>query len=213
MTSSRESALAWTVPGFDDDGPWIADAAVPGSASLAWVPAELGIARPAPLPSAMDEAYRRGFADGVRDGHARAGDDMRPAIDMLTSLVSHLADCADAFARDRERNLEGLAIAIARHLVHREVTADPGILRDLITRGLELLPHDAEVTVRLNPEDLEALGGAIEQISTPGRAVRLHWLTDPEIERGSFIAESPQRMVDGRSDVALRVLYEKLGDA
>jgi hypothetical protein len=38
----------------------------------------------------------------------------------------------------------------------------------------------------------------------------VHWIADPSLDRGSFRLSSPERLVDGRADVALRSLYERL---
>ena len=43
----------------------------------------------------------------------------------------------------------------------------------------------------------------------PDTDVTLHWIVDAEIERAGFVVQSPQRLVDGRLDVALRTLYER----
>jgi hypothetical protein len=61
--------------------------------------------------------------------------------------------------------------------------------------------------VRLNPADLGALGLG------PGAGAPVQWTADPVLEPGSFVVESPARVVDGRTDVALRQLFERLTDA
>jgi flagellar biosynthesis/type III secretory pathway protein FliH len=67
--------------------------------------------------------------------------------------------------------------------------------------------------VRLHPADLEALGSSLDHLTPQGRGLTLQWVPDPALERGSFVVESALRVVDGRTDVALRTLYERLGDA
>ena len=65
--------------------------------------------------------------------------------------------------------------------------------------------------MRLNPDDLAALGAGhrAARAERPG-ARRSQWVADPTLERGSFLVESPTRIVDGRIDAALRQLYERL---
>ena len=131
----------------------------------------------------------------------------------LTQVAEAFEASRAGFERDRERDLTGLALAVARRIVLREVTADPAIVRSLVTRALELLPLDRSFEVRLNPEDLGVLGTDLEGAVPPGIAPMIQWAGDPALERGSFVIESPLRVVDGRSDVALRALYDRLGDA
>jgi flagellar biosynthesis/type III secretory pathway protein FliH len=111
---------------------------------------------------------------------------------------------------DRQRDLEALALAIARRLVQREVVADPALLPAWITRALALLPHDLTVDVRVHPAELEAMAAVRGTLLPADSGVTLHWIADPEVGRAGFVVESPQRLVDGRLDVALRSLYERL---
>lgn len=156
-----------------------------------------------------DEAYRRGRADGAREERARADERCRTALQAVARTASHLEDIATEFARDRERDVQALALAVARKLVHRELEASPELLGTLVTRALELLPLDHALEVRLNPADLQTLGAAADQLIPAGRSVQVQWIADEAVEKGGFLVESPARIVDGRTDVALRTLYER----
>src|SRR5205814_5385178 len=102
--------------------------------------------------------------------------EVAPAAEMLARVIAHLSEFADEFARDRARNLQALALAVARHLVQREMVHDPSIVRDLVARALELMPLDAEIAIRVNPQDLVALGDTLAQAEPPGRPVTLRWV-------------------------------------
>ena len=62
----------------------------------------------------------------------------------------------------------------------------------------------------MHPADLEALVPAIEQLALEGRVPAVQWVGDPALSRGSFMVDSPTRVVDGRLDTALRQLYERI---
>jgi len=112
---------------------------------------------------------------------------------------------------DRQRDLEALALAVARRMVQREVQTDPTVLRDWIANALALLPHDLTVDVRLHPEELAAIAPLRDSLVPADSDVKLHWIADASVGRAGFVVESPQRLVDGRLDMALRALYERLG--
>jgi flagellar biosynthesis/type III secretory pathway protein FliH len=163
-----------------------------------------------PVQDELGQAYERGRADGLAEGAALTRQELRPALQALGRVAEVLQAERASFARTRERNLHAIALAVAGKLVQRELTAEPALVQDLLRRALELLPLDATLEVRLNPADLELVedlrddrGGA-----APARAIQ--WSADPALERGAFVLESPQRMVDGRFDVALRNLYDRL---
>jgi hypothetical protein len=62
----------------------------------------------------------------------------------------------------------------------------------------------------LNPTDLEVLQGKLDQMEIAGRPLNVQWFEDGSLERGSFLLETPLRVVDGRTEDALRALYERL---
>jgi flagellar biosynthesis/type III secretory pathway protein FliH len=223
MTSSAECG-AWTPASFDgaarvvagaERGPQAVPLAVPAAAA-AWQPRDLRAAVAPPEPAApappdpAEEAFRRGLAAGLREGGERAGHDLRPVIEALQQLCEHLEASRSEFERERERNLRALALVVAQKLVQREFEADPGLVRDLVGRALDLMPADAAVEARLSPRDLELLRGELERCGATARTAAIHWSGDESLARGSFVLETPLRLVDGRVDHALRSLYERL---
>ena len=105
-----------------------------------------------------------------------------------------------------------LALAVAQHLIQREVVADPTIIRDLVSRALEAFPIGSSVEIHLNPEDLTALRSQFGLPGSGGRAADLQWIADAAVDRGGCTLETPQRIVDGRVDLTLADLYQRLRD-
>jgi flagellar biosynthesis/type III secretory pathway protein FliH len=155
-------------------------------------------------------AYRRGVDEATRKERASADQKCMTALQAVRKVADRLEAVAVEFERDRDRDLHGLAVAVARQIVQHELVIDPLRVGELVRRALELLPLDTTIEVRLNPDDLATLGGAPDQLLPPGRSVRLVWLADPALAQGDFVIETPQRIIDGRADVALRDLYERL---
>jgi flagellar assembly protein FliH len=165
--------------------------------------------RPEP-PTELDLAHRRGLAEGRELGAAEVRRGMAPAVQALARVTEVLDAERANFVRTRERNLEALALAVAGKLAQDAVAADPARVRVLLDRALALMPLDATVEVRLHPADL-ALVEAAQADQPPVSTDRsITWLPDPALERGGFVIESPMRLVDGRFDVALRTLYDRL---
>jgi len=209
MTSSPDaSAMVWTLPQFIPG--WEAvPAPAPADEGPLALPDLAGGEGAAPEAPAGEPAAGAD-PDGLRDGEARARAALAPAIQALEGVHGALAAAAAEFARTREHDLWTLALAVARKLVQRELVADPAMVRDLVARALELLPLDTALEVRLHPADLELLGPERDRLTPSGRLLAIQWVADPALERGGFVIESPQRLVDGRADVALRALYERL---
>ncbi len=201
---SSPSPQAWAPPPLVREHPALAPAPVSNGN---WLLADLG--GPPAVTEPIDASFEAGYAEGLRDGVAQSNDHLRPAVLALNGVVRALDARRAEILGDRQRDLQALALAVARRIVQREVEVDPALLSGWIARAIELLPHDLQVDVRLNGADLEALGALREQVVPADAGVALHWIVDPEIERAGFVVQSPQRLVDGRLDVALRSLYER----
>ncbi len=204
MTSSAERA--WTPPALDRSFPEHARGAGDGS----WLLAELAGPLAATVPA--DASYEAGYADGLRDGVNQAGEELKPSALALAAVVRALDARRAEILGDRQRDLQALALAVARRLVQHEVEGDPALLAGWIQRAIELLPHDLQVDVRLHPADLDALAGLRATVLPPDTGVALHWIADDAVGRAGFVVASPQRLVDGRLDVALRALYERFDE-
>lgn len=158
------------------------------------------------------ESYARGHAAGQADAIAEANRTLKRAAGLLVSTAEALDTARLGVVRELEDSVYLLALAVARHLIQREVMADPTIVRELVNRGLEAFPVGSHVEIHLNPEDLQALRGQFGLPESGGRAADLQWVADPAIERGGCTLETPHRVVDGRVDLALDDLYRRLRD-
>lgn len=202
MTSSPELSPA-RFPSLDAEAP-------SASGAESWLP-DLAAAADADLRAALADARRAGRDDGVKEAEWRALERAKPAVAALARVTAQLEASLAALLHDRERDLHALAIATARHLVQREIAADPQLVSRLVQQALALLPVETALEIRLHPDDLAVLRAAPGLAEVGHRTVSMQWVADPQLERGDFIMESPQRLVDGRADVALRALYERIG--
>jgi len=179
------------------------------------LPAGGPVAGPGSSPPAADPAAEA-YARGHQAGRAEALEDANRTIKRAASLLVSTAEALDAARASVVRELEDsvylLALAVARHLVQREVSADPAVVRALVQQGLEAFPVGSRVDIHVNPEDLTVLRSQGEMPNGDGRAAELQWIPDPEVERGGCTLETPHRVVDGRIDLALSDLYARLRD-
>lgn len=159
-----------------------------------------------PVALAHDDGYQAGYQAGVHQARA----ELAPAEDAFRRLVDQLQR-EMALVRPRaEANLYALGLAIARWLFQRELAENPTAVERLIQRAVQLLPAGSPVEIHASPADVAALSSHLGLAEADGRLLPVHWVVDPSLEAGSFRLVSPERIVDGRVDVALRALYERL---
>lgn len=158
------------------------------------------------------EAYNRGYEAGKAAALEEAQRTVKRAAGLLVSTAEALDAARLGVVREMEDSVYLLALAVAHHLILREVTIDPSIIRDLVKRGLEAFPVGSRVEIHLHPDDLAALRSQFELPGADGRAAEIQWISDPSVERGGCSLETPHRVVDGRVDLALRDLYHRMRD-
>jgi flagellar assembly protein FliH len=161
-------------------------------------------------PTLEEMAYLRGAQEGEQ--RAREGFERRSggALQALAGAAHALEAVRASYREEMEEAVYALAVAVAQQVVQREIATDPAIVRDLVRRALELLPLDGATEVRLHPADLAALHGELDLYGPGGRRLELQWVADPAVERGGYMIETPQRVLDGALEPALVTLYERL---
>ncbi len=156
--------------------------------------------RPRPLTASQleavhREAYAEGFAEGRRDGLATGiAEGVAKGGALVEELLTRLARPLDDLDERVEQTLVGLAMAVARHLVRRELKSDPGQVIAVVREAVSALPLAAQsVQIHLHPDDAlmvrETL--AVRDGETPW-----HLVEDPVMTRGGCRVVTETSQVD-----------------
>jgi flagellar biosynthesis/type III secretory pathway protein FliH len=163
----------------------------------------------------LEEAFARGYEQGVNDALERDGERIEQALLALADAVETVHGTANAWTRSAKDHVMALALAVARQVIDREVKGDAHAVADLVRKALSHFPIDEAVRIRVHPQDLSTIstasgpGGAGIRIA-PGRNVQ--WIADADLATGGCVVEGRRRIVDGRVDLALERIYRKLVD-
>lgn len=161
-----------------------------------------------------ERAYQRGVAEGRAQAEAEAAARLESTAAALQDAAAQVRENERKFTGQLEENLAAVAVAIARHIIGREVNTDPAAVAVLVRRAVAEFPMDQPLRIRVHPADLALLTTARGPDGEPmalagGRDVT--WLADPRLERGGSIVEGRERIVDGRVDEALERVFRRLG--
>jgi flagellar biosynthesis/type III secretory pathway protein FliH len=179
----------------------------------AWDWAELeGAGRPLPAEEEraaeeqrlldIENAYRRGYAEGQDAAEARAREELASAMSATLRALEDIRAGRDAWEERLHDDLVLLAAAMTRHIVDRTIADDPDLFAELAKKAVAALPGDEGVRIRLHPDDLNRLqeSGSVEDV-VESRTVR--WVPDEEVVPGGCTVEGPEKIVDGRIDEAV----------
>jgi flagellar assembly protein FliH len=172
---------------------------------------------PAGLAEVEQQAYCRGFEEGVRSGFAqgeKSGGEaallrVSQALDACCRLTAELEALRRAAAVELETETVELSLAIARKIIGRELLTSPEIVAGVVRRALSRVEHAGRITIRLNPADL-ALLSELSPPVTDGRpdAGLTRFETDAGITRGGCLIETDGGEIDARIERQLQVVEE-----
>jgi flagellar assembly protein FliH len=153
------------------------------------------------------DAFAKGFAQGERAGSEAAKERGEAMLRRLTQTIEELTTLRTHMIQQTERQMVQLALAVARRIVHREVSLDQDLLIAMARVALERLGESARVTVRLHPEEFEATaaGRAAEWTGTAVEVV-----ADARVGRGGCRVESDFGMMDAGVDAQIQELARAL---
>jgi flagellar biosynthesis/type III secretory pathway protein FliH len=163
-------------------------------------------------PAIEAEAFARGHAVGVQAAGAAAHEQVARIAQALGEATQAVQTHEQRWLGNVEENLAAIAVTVARHLIHRELTADASVVTSLVTRALKQFPLERTISVRLHPDDHAIVQEALEASTlTVPTSHEVHWHADPHIVRGGCLVEGRERVLDGRIDTALERAYRALG--
>ena len=153
------------------------------------------------------DAFTKGFATGEHAGLQAAHERTEAMLQRLTNTIEELLTLRATMIRQTERQMVELALAVARRIIHREVSLDRDLLVAMARVALDRLGESAKVTVRLHPDDYELVGAA-RVMKTMGRGVMV--LADATVERGGCLVESDVGSLDAGVDSQIHEIARAL---
>lgn len=161
----------------------------------------------------IQEAYTNGYDEGRLDGEIAEAARLRHAVAAAEMALNDIHENEVAWQSSIQENIAALSIAIARHIVGRELRTDAGAVADLVRRALAEFPIDQPMRIRVNPHDLALLStGSLTNGGPPSIAPNrdVRWMADARVTPGGCLVEGRERIIDGRIDTALERLYRRM---
>jgi flagellar assembly protein FliH len=165
---------------------------------------------------AEEEAEQRtqaAYQQGLQEGHAAAQQNMFAQLDVvnvrLARTIEELTGLRQRFRHEAEEDLVALALAIARRILHRELTIAPEALLGLVKAALEKIDGRELHSVRVRPEDAAMIQQHFEKMGLPRR---VEVIGDPGLERGAAILDSSRGALDASVETQLSEIERGFAD-
>jgi flagellar assembly protein FliH len=171
----------------------------------------MGAPPPASAAQLEQEIFAKGFAQGQQAGAAAAQQENAQLAKKLAATLDDLVRVRNEMIRHTEKQMVQLALAVARRVVHRELSIDATVLLTMMRVALERVSDAARVTVRLHPADHQSVTAALAD-APPNDQVTL--AADGRVPRGGCKVESEYGDIDAGVDAQIHEIARALlGDS
>lgn len=154
------------------------------------------------------ESYQKGFSEGAAVGKEQAAAEVQPVIERLTKSLAELSSLRSKMRRESEKDLVKLSIAIARRVLHREVTVDPESIEGLIKVALDKLNTRDTCRVRIHPSHAEFLKRSFDV----GNSQKIELIADPSLRPGDAVFETAHGTLDASIESQLSEIERGFAD-
>lgn len=131
----------------------------------------------------------------------------------MQKAAQELVHARQAWQQHWEARAIGLAAAIAKRIIRRELAQRPDISLEWVREALELAAGTGDVVLRLNPQELAVLGDRAERITEElSRLGKVKIVADPAISAGGCKVETQFGSLDQQIEAQLGRITEELLD-
>jgi flagellar assembly protein FliH len=156
-----------------------------------------------------EQARAAGEAEGRAAGMAAVQRELAPAVAALSGAVAELSALRAQVTGELEADAVALALRIAEHIVAGAVDAEPRRILDVAGLALRRITQRRQVTLVVNPADLELLNEAIPGLQSElGGIEHCSVQSDRRVGRGGVLARTDEGEIDASIDTQLAALRE-----
>jgi flagellar assembly protein FliH len=153
-------------------------------------------------------AYQKGLRDGDAKARAQNAAELQAALEQMAKAVRDMAAIRPRLRGEAEADVVQLSIAIARRILHREMSVDPAALQALVRVALAKLERQDISRVLVHP----AQAPAIKAYLDAGSARPVEVVADASREPGSLIFETTRGQLDASVNAQLEEIERGLTD-
>ena len=197
---------------FRTVGGGVARAAEPrGAQRVASADGDAGIQ--ALIQAAVEQGRQEGHALAQRQAAQKASEEVQrrlePVLGSLRQMLESLAAQRQRLRAESEEDMVRLAIAIARRVLHREMSADPEAILGVVKAAFARLNAREIHRLRISPQDAQIIGEHRSALHFPAG---LEVASDGSLVAGCVVFETARGELDASVDTQLAEIDRGLTD-
>lgn len=144
-------------------------------------------------------AHEEGVAAGRAEGAAAAEARFTGLITALKQQIDGLTAYRSSLLREAEQGALELALAVARRVVHHEISLNRETVAHVIRDAMRQIGDATQTRIRLNPEDFELMNRDWSLFKDHlGQVEGIQFEADEQVDRGGCIVETDVGGIDAR---------------
>jgi flagellar assembly protein FliH len=188
-------------------------AVAPGVAAAAPGDGKPSEAQRQKLAAEIEQRCRQAHAQGQQEGEASASSQAQARVDgiakRLAQSIEEITGLRQRLRHEAEQEIVALALAIARRVLHRELTIEPEAVLGLLKAALERLDIRELHRIRVHPETALILEKHLERMGIPRR---VELIADAALEPGALILEASSGSLDASVETQLAEIERGFAD-
>lgn len=157
----------------------------------------------------MQQARQAGVDQGLKQARQEAAAEMQAALDRLARSIQEVAQVKRRVRSEAENELVKLSLAIARRILHRELTTDPQSLRGVVYAALQRLQNREITRIRVYPAAVAAVKDALER---NGGLAAIEVVADGLLQPGGLLFETSLGELDASVETQLQEIERGFAD-
>jgi flagellar assembly protein FliH len=154
-------------------------------------------------------AREQGFAEGQAAARREAAAQIEAMHLQMARSIEELCGLRPRFRHEAEQDVVALAIAVARRILHRELTVAPEALLGLVKAAFEKLELREVQRVRVSRFDAPQVTEYLQKMGLPHP---IEVIADPAFERGAAVLESSRGALDASVETQLAEIERGFAD-
>lgn len=155
------------------------------------------------------KAHQEGFNEGQTAGARQAAAQLEPVLAKFADSIRELASVRKRYFSEAEEDAVKLALAVARKVLHRELSVDPDSLLGVVKAAFERVDARDVHRIRLNPEDQPLVQ---RHLARAGLPPQIELAADASLERGGLMIETSRGCLDASVASQLKEIERGLVD-
>jgi len=157
------------------------------------------------------DAYRSGVEAGRKQGREEVQGPAQVEIQRALQIVAQVEQLRLDSVRQAESDIVELALAMARKVIHREVTLDPDIVVAQVREIISSIAEKGLIRVLVHPDEVEHLQSVRPSFAgADGKAIRMSIEPDEAIQAGGCIIESSQYFINATFEKQLEAIWQEM---